>query len=256
MTNNAHEPAWLIAWRNLLALCTTRLFLLDLDGTVWDDLLVILNEAFGPIDASTGEKKWKQYDRAFKVLNTMTNGAHLEAEYRDLFTEKTLAEIHAWLKANHRLIPGIKAFLRLLAENKITAIAITNGGIEIAGEMLKHHGLEMPVMSNSLVFEGGKFVRMDFLHDENVGIDKGRLVVAAREFGYEIVGCAGDSKGDITLAEETARAGGIIVAVGTHGLSAWLAENEGNGLITSHNWLSVSDYADASEAVTSRFQAG
>jgi len=244
------DSVWREAWRNVLAGCSGKVFFFDLDGTVWDDILVVLNEVFGPVDDTTGEKKWKQYDRAFKVLNTMTNGAHLEAEYRDLLTKKTIGELIAWLKANHRLVPGIKDFLKLLADNDITAVAISNGAYEIADEMLHHHDIVMPRVCNSLVMEDGRFTRLAFFHDEHEGIRKGDLVDMAVELGYEVVGCAGDSKGDVGLYTQTVKAGGIVIAVNNHGLSTYLAENADK--FDVNNWLSVSDYADAIGAIRSR----
>ena len=82
-------------WTEILAQCSTDIFLLDLDGTIWGDILVVLNEQFGPVDPD-GEKRWKKHDRAFKIEGTMTNGEHLEAEYRDLLEAKTVDEMVAW----------------------------------------------------------------------------------------------------------------------------------------------------------------
>jgi 2-hydroxy-3-keto-5-methylthiopentenyl-1-phosphate phosphatase len=234
------------AWRQILAGCQTDLALLDLDGTVWDDLLVVLNEEFGPVEG--GEKKWKQYDRAFKVLCTMTNGAHLEAEYRDLLTAKGLEDIIAWLKINHKLVAGVKEFLAFLRSNNVTPVAISNGAYEIADAMLAHHGVTMPRVCNSLVFEDGKFVRMDFFHNEHDGIRKGDLVKAAVEAGHRIVCCGGDSKGDISLVEETVKAGGLAIAVGNHGLSAWCEQN----LPNPDTYVCITDYAEAMQAVQQR----
>ncbi len=245
--------AWQDAWREKLARCHKRLWLKDLDGTCWGDILVVLNEAFGPLD-ETGEKRWKRYDRAFKIEGTMTNGAHLEAEYRDLLAAKSLSELIAWLKDNHRLVPGIKEFMARLAANQISPVCISNGACEIAHEMMSYHGIEMPGVCNSLLFtEAGEFDRMDFFHDEHVGIDKGELVKLAVELGYEVVGCSGDSKGDISLVTETARVDGITLSIGTHGLTDWIRTNEGI-LVPKHTWFGVSDYTEALEveAVTSR----
>jgi 2-hydroxy-3-keto-5-methylthiopentenyl-1-phosphate phosphatase len=244
------ESVWLPIWVDLLANCKKRIFLFDLDGTVWDDILVVLNEIFGPVDAA-GEKIWKQYDRAFKVLGTMTNGAHLEAEYRDLLTEKTLAQLTDWLKANHRLVPGIREFLKLLADNDITAVAVSNGAYQIADVMLAHHGIEMPRVCNSLIMEDGKFVALDFFHDEHEGIRKGDLALKAAELGYEVVGCAGDSKGDLSLATDTAKLGGLVIAVNKNGLSDWCSANE-DKVGGPNGWIGVLDYADAIPVLTAR----
>jgi 2-hydroxy-3-keto-5-methylthiopentenyl-1-phosphate phosphatase len=247
---NKSETIWMPIWVELLSKCKKRVFLFDLDGTVWDDLLVVLNEAFGPVDAN-GEKVWKQYDRAFKVLGTMTNGAHLEAEYRDLLTEKTLGEIHDWLKVNHRLVPGIKEFLKLLADNDTTAIAVSNGAYQIADLMLAHHDVVMPRVCNSLVMDEGKFVALDFFHDEHEGIRKGDLATKAAELGHIVVGCAGDSKGDLSLAVDTAKLGGIVLAVNNNGLSAWCEANE-DQVGGPNGWLHVMDYVDAIPVVANR----
>src|SRR5690606_16022520 len=134
------------AWLNMLAGCSTDLFLLDLDGTVWGDILVVLNEQFGPVDPD-GEKRWKKHDRAFKVDGTMTNGAHLEAEYRDLLEAKTIDEMITWLKENLQLIPGVKDFLAFLRSMGVTPVAVSNGSLQIAVPMLKFHGVEMPIIA-------------------------------------------------------------------------------------------------------------
>lgn len=247
---NKNETVWLPVWTELLAGCSNRLFFFDLDGTVWDDILVVLNEAFGPVDGD-GNKVWKQYDRAFKVLGTMTNGAHLEAEYRDLLTEKTLAELVDWLKVNHRLVPGIKQFLKMLADNNVTAVAVSNGAYQIADEMLAFHGVQMPRVCNSLVMDEGKFVALDFFHDEHEGIRKGDLVAMAAKLGYEVIGSAGDSKGDLSLSTDTAKLGGIVLAVNNNGLSDWCTANE--ELVGGPNgWMHVLDYTDAIPVVAAR----
>jgi 2-hydroxy-3-keto-5-methylthiopentenyl-1-phosphate phosphatase len=246
------ERAWKHAWRRVLQLCATkRIFAFDLDGTIWQDILVVLNEAFGPVDQATGEKKWREYDRAFKILGTMSNGAHLEAEYRDLLTEKSLGELTDWLKANHELVPGVRDFLKLLSDNGITPVAISNGAFQIAEAMLDHHDLIMPSICNALVMENDEFFGLDFVHDEHDGIRKGDLIKEAARLGYKVVGCAGDSKGDIGLATETARLGGLVIAVGNHGLSDWLAANQGD-VIKAGDWIGVSDFADAISAMKSR----
>ncbi|MBX9696311.1 MAG: haloacid dehalogenase-like hydrolase [Cyanobacteria bacterium] len=248
--NSNGNGAWQKTWRSLLTGCTKRLFLFDLDGTVWDDILVILNDEFGPVDEA-GVKRWKSYDRAFKIENTMTNGAHLSAEYRDLLNAKSLEELGVWLRANHKLIAGIKPFLSLLDSFGVTAVAVSNGSHEIADPMLEYHGIKMPRVCNRLVFDGKNFVRMEFFHDEIDGIRKGDLVKLAHEDGFEIVGCAGDSKGDVSMAQETARVGGLILAVGQGGLDRWCMENEGK-LVSPGSWLDVSDYSAATAVVQAR----
>lgn len=244
------QKTWQARWNDVLAGCTGKLFLFDLDGTLWDDILVILNEEFGPLDAA-GEKLWKTYDRAFKIDGTMSNGAHLEAEYRDLMSAKSLGDLIGWLKTNHRLIPGGHSFLELLRSLGVTPVAVSNGSHEIADVMLTYHGLEMPRVCNRLVFDGDVFSRMEFFHDEHDGIRKGDLVKLSVESGYEVVGCAGDSKGDVGLARETAAVGGLILAVGDGGLDRWCAENEGK-LFDSTGWLNINDYAEATSAVQAR----
>lgn len=245
------EPAWKTSWRQVLAGCHSSLFLLDLDGTIWGDILVVLNEQFGPVDAD-GVKVWKRYDRAFKVDGTMTNGAHLEAEYRDLLEAKTLNELIDWLKANHLLIPGVKDFLKTLAASGVSPVAISNGSRQIAEPMLVHHGVQMPLVANSLKFaDDGSFARLEFVHNEDDGVRKGDLVTAAAELGYRIIGCAGDSKGDICMAEATAKAGGLVLACGPGGLSDWCRTNEGK-LVGSNDWLEFEDYGSVAHALQAR----
>jgi hypothetical protein len=73
----------------------------------------------------------------------------------------------------------------------------------------------------------------------------------AAELGYTVIGCAGDSKGDISLSTDTAKVGGLVLAVNKNGLSAWCSENE-DKVGGASGWLGVSDYADAISAIKSR----
>ena len=93
---NSTTYNWEAAWRLKLAGLPRKIWATDLDGTVWGDILVFLNEAFGPVDQATSQKKWLQYDHAYKVAGTMTNGQHLVAEYRDLLAAKSLPELIEW----------------------------------------------------------------------------------------------------------------------------------------------------------------
>lgn len=238
-------------WADLLSGCDTAVYLLDLDGTVWGDILVVLNEEFGPVDPD-GEKRWKKHDRAFKIDGTMTNGEHLEAEYRDLLAEHTLDELVAWLKVNHKLIPGVKRFLSFLRSMNVTPVAVSNGSIQIARPMLEHHGIEMPLVANSLRFSSdGVFEAMEFVHNEDDGVRKGDLARIAAELGHRVVGCAGDSKGDICLAEATAQLGGLVLACGSGGLTTWCLENEGK-VVRADGWLEFNNYDQVMHAVQSR----
>jgi len=237
-------------WQAVLDQCEELILPIDLDGTAWGDLLVVMNEAFGPVDEA-GEKLWKRYDRAFKIDGTMTNGAHLEAEYRDLLGAKKLPEIITWLKANHRLVPGFRAFMDMMKSRGVTVLAISNGAYSFADEMLAHHDIVMPRVCNSLVMEGDAFQRLDFFHNEHDGIRKGDLVTIAAERGHRVIGCAGDSKGDLTLATATAKLGGLVLAVGDHGLAAWCKANESE-VGGPEGWLHIHDYADAMAAFDSR----
>lgn len=217
---NTNTFDWEAAWRKTLAGMPAKIWCTDLDDTVWGDVLVHLNEAFGPIDTSTGLKQWRKYDHAYKVAGTMTNGQHLVAEYRDLLAVKTLPELVAWAKSNIPLIPGAPEFVSMLGSCGVGIVAISNGARQIAEPKLAHHGLPIPLMSNW--FEGDE---LKFVHDEHVGIDKGLLVEKAIEWGYEVVGFSGDAKGDIKGAEATARHGGLVIAQGNHGLAQWCASH-------------------------------
>ncbi len=234
---STHRDVWHAHWRDTLKGCRKRLFLFDLDGTVWDDLLVILNQEFGPVEPD-GTKRWLKYDAAFKKHGTMSNGAHLEAEYRDLLEAKPLAELITWLRANHKLVPGITPFLQFLMDENISPVAVSNGAVQIADAMLLHHNIVMPRVCNSLRLEGDRFTGLDFFHDEVDGINKGELVKAAVELGHEVIGCAGDSKGDISLARETASAGGLVVAV-DEGLIDWCRENDPTFSGNGQWWLDI-----------------
>lgn len=248
-TSNTPE----VIWQNKLSGCTHRLFAFDLDGTAWlPDILVGLNEEFGPIDQATGKKKWLEYDHAYKVAHTMTNGAHLLAEYQDLFAVKSLDEILTWLKANLKLVPNFRQFCAFLRANGITPVAISNGAGQIAEPMLKFLDIEMPVVTNTLVFNGdGTVARLDCLHNEHDAIRKGDLIEHAVQLGYEIVGCAGDSKGDFAMAEATVKHGGIVIAVGNGGLTQWCQEREGKQL-SYEGWIQLDDYASAMHKMQQR----
>jgi phosphoserine phosphatase len=240
-------------WRNLLKGCTNRIFAFDLDATLWlPDILVGLNEAFGPTDLLTGKKRWLMYDRAYKVTRTMTNGQHLLHEYKDLFELKTLDELIAWLKENLHLVPNAREFMNFLRRQRITPVAITNGAGQIASVMQKHLNVEMPTISNSLVFDDeGKMTGVSWFHNEDDGVRKGDLIELAAQWGFEIVGCAGDSKGDFGMAEATAKHGGLIIAVGFGGLTDWCFENEGQ-ILKPTGWIRLDNYADALSAMQQR----
>lgn len=231
-------------WQRTLAGCTRRIFAFDLDATVWlPDILVGLNEQFGPIDPATSKKKWLQYDHAYKVAHTMTNGAHLLAEYQDLFAASTMDEILAWLKSNLKLVKNVHEFMQLLRSCGITPVGISNGASQIATPMQKHLGVEMPTVTNTLVFNtDGTVARLDCLHNEHDAIRKGDLIDLAVELGYEVVGCAGDSKGDFTMAEATRKRGGFIIAVGDGGLTQWCKDHK---QLEADQWVQLDDYATA-----------
>jgi phosphoglycolate phosphatase-like HAD superfamily hydrolase len=214
---------------------------IDFDDTAWDDILVRLNEEFGPIDKTSGDKRWKLYDAAFKrggahidgSFRTMTNGEHLIAEYADLLRERPLSELITWSKANIKLIPGFKAFIEGVRSRGIGVVGISNGARQIADELVRYHGLSIPFISNW--FEGDT---LTFVHGEDIGVDKAALVSLAESWGYRIVACAGDSKGDIGLAQATRDAGGLVIARGHNGgLSDWCETN-----VPGYQWIVVEDY--------------
>lgn len=260
------EGNWEQAWRNILASVSrrgiNRLHLTDFDGTKYEDILVQTNEALGPVDPSTGEKRWRVYDRAFKdpkgalilpdtVIPTratvkgdrifMSNGAHLDAEYRDLFAvmrelhpgEDPIPHLAAWVCANVGLIAGAASFIKSLTSLGIASIGITNGAWQIAEAILTHNKLDVPFMGN--YFEGDEF---KCVNGEDVGVDKARLVEIAHEAGFQIVSCAGDSKGDIGLCTATAKLGGLVIVRGTEGgLATWAGKN-----LRDNQWILVEDY--------------
>jgi len=258
---------WEQAWRDVLHTVSSRgihrLHLTDFDGTKYDDILVRTNEAIGPCDPISGAKLWTMYDRAFKdpqgalidpTSTTlpkrssikgdrmfMTNGAHLEAEYRDLFDvmrklhpqDEPLAKLAEWICANVGLIEGAVKFVDDLDSLGIATLGITNGAWQIAERLLAHHGMNIPFMGN--YFEGEEF---KCVHGEDVGVDKARLVEIAHESGFEIVSCAGDSKGDIGLCSATAKLGGLVIVRGSEGgLEKWAMEH-----LNFNQWLMVESY--------------
>ncbi|MBI1272359.1 hypothetical protein GC174_18190 [bacterium] len=157
----------------------------------------------------------------------------------------------AWLKENHHLIAGAADFIAMLQDHGITPVAITNGAKEIAGPMLVHHGLNMPFVSNWLNFDGpsGAFSGMGFLHNAEDAIRKGDLVRLAHSEGYVIVGCAGDSRGDICLSEATAALNGIVLASGAGGgLSVWCAQqSHPEGILVADQCLTCLTFSDFNE---------
>ena len=259
---------WEQCWRDTLnairANGITKLHLTDFDGTKYDDVLVQANEALGPIDPVTGGKRWRIYDGAFKnpdgikVPNGMvlpdratlrgdrmymSNGGHLDAEYRDLMAAMRnlhpdadpLEKLIEWVCANIPFIPGAASFVDNLEQLGIATVGITNGAYQIAEALLVHNGLDIPFMGN--YFHNGGF---RCVHGDDVGVDKARLVEIAHDMGFQIVSCAGDSKGDIGLSTATAKVGGLVIVRGSEGgLASWATHN-----LQENQWVLVEDYVD------------
>jgi phosphoserine phosphatase len=268
---------WEQCWRDTLTTIGARginkLHLTDFDGTKYEDVLVQANEALGPVDPVTGGKRWRIYDAAFKNADGvrvpnglvlpdrailrgdrmyMSNGAHLDAEYRDLMA--AMRKLHAdadpleklieWVCANIPLIPGAASFVDSLTQNGIASVGITNGAYQIAEALLVHNGLDVPFMGN--YFQDGGF---RCVHGDDVGVDKARLVEIAHEMGFRVVSCAGDSKGDIGLSTATAKVGGLVIVRGSEGgLAAWAREN-----LQDNQWVLVEDYV-GNEALSAVLQ--
>lgn len=231
-------------WRTMLGgLPFKKIFAFDLDGTVLEpDTLVGLNEAFGP-HAEDGAKRWLEYDRAFKVHGTMTNAEHLQAEYRDLFEVTTLDIMLQWLKNNIRLVAGSKPFLDFLASQEVAAVGISNGVEQIGPVLLNLLDIPMPVACHKLVLDDKQaLVNIDWYHDARDGIRKGELISLAEEWGYEIVGCAGDGKGDIDMARATAERGGLILARENTDLARWCQAAAMSQ--TGGSWVTYDDFRD------------
>ena len=269
---------WESCWRTILGALSQRgirrLHLTDFDGTKYEDILVQANEALGPIDPVTGGKRWRIYDAAFKNADGiivpngmvipdratirgdkmyMSNGAHLDAEYRDLMAAMRslhpdadpIEKLCQWVCANVGLIPGATAFVDSLTRLDIATVGITNGAWQIAEALLAHHGLDIPFLGN--YFHDGGF---RCVHGDDIGVDKARLVDIAAESGFQVVSCAGDSKGDIGLCKATVKAGGLVIVRGTEGgLAAWASEN-----LKDNQWVLVEDYVgtEALSAVQQR----
>jgi 2-hydroxy-3-keto-5-methylthiopentenyl-1-phosphate phosphatase len=98
--------------------------------------------------------------------------------------------------------------------------------------MIDHHKLPMRLMAN---WFQGRTLR--FVHDENVGIDKGKLVQEAVAQGVQVVGFIGDGKGDIEGARVTARLGGLVLARANRDLAAWCEKN-----LMPEQWKSYEDF--------------
>lgn len=232
------NDCWMKQWNKVLQGASTKLFFFDFDGTIWDDILVVLNEQFGPINEATGKKLWLEYDHAFKVAQTMTNGAHLSAEYADLLVHHTVDELISWLTVNHKLIPGVHEFMRQLKSMNVTPVGITNGAGVIASAMLAHHGIDMRFVSNELVFNEST-ASLQFFHNENDGIDKGLLVRQANVLGHQVMGFAGDSRGDIKGAQAANELGGLVLAYAGCGLADYCRDN-----FACDRWISYTDFQE------------
>jgi hypothetical protein len=273
---------WEQCWRETLnairASGINKLHLTDFDGTKYDDVLVQANEVHGPIDPVTGGKRWRIYDGAFKNADGvkvpngmvlpdratlrgdrmyMSNGAHLDAEYRDLMAAMrklhpdadSLEKLIEWVCANIPLIPGAASFVDSLTQLGIASVGITNGAYQIAEALLVHNGLDIPFMGN--YFHNGSF---RCVHGDDVGVDKARLVEIAHEMGFHVVSCAGDSKGDIGLSTATAKVGGLVIVRGSEGgLASWATQN-----LKDNQWVLVEDYVgkEALHAVQQRIAEG
>ncbi len=250
MPNN-EVPAWKSGLQRTLADQTKRLFLFDLDGTAWGDILSVLSEQFGSVDPD-GVKRWRKIEHAYKVAGTMTNGDHLEALFRDLFERHSKEDLLAWLEKHHRLLKNFQRFLAMLKMFNVSPVAFSNGASEFASSMLAHHKIAMPVIANSLAFDkAGKFTGMNFVHDRDEGVRKGVLVQAVREMGYRVIGCAGDSKGDVDMAEETLKGqDGVVIAFGDGILADWCKTNASD----QTRWLKITDWTRAESFVSTRLQ--
>lgn len=245
-------PAWQGDWQHILASSYKRIFTFDLDGTIWDDILSVLSEQFGSTDPD-GVKRWRRIEHAYKVAGTMSNCDHLEALFADIFERHTLEELLEWLEKHHRLMPNIKRFLKMLEMFNVSPVGISNGASQIASSMLAHHGIAMPVIANSLVFaKDGKFTGMNFVHDRDEGIRKGVMIQAARAMNYRIIGCAGDSKGDVDMADETLKASDTVVISYDKGiLNDWCKARPAD----ANRCLNITDWARAESFVSKRLQA-
>jgi 2-hydroxy-3-keto-5-methylthiopentenyl-1-phosphate phosphatase len=234
-------------WRQVLDGCQHELvFFLDLDGTVWlPDILVGLNETFGPLDEH-GQKVWKLWDRLYKVEHQISNREHLLREYRDVFGEVPLAQIIEWTRTHVHLRDGFMHFLSVLQKAGVSPVAISNGARQIGSPLLTHLGIDMPAIFNELVLDAtDAFLGFQCLHGED-GIKKGDLVDQAAALGYCIVGCAGDSFGDIGMVESTLKHGGIALAC--ESLAGWCWScNHLQGACTP-----FSDFREALAAVSER----
>src|SRR6202022_4585665 len=107
-------------------------------------------------------------------------------------------------------VPGTQEFISFLSQYGILPFGVTNGSVQVAQRMLDHHGLTMPFVGNSLNLSG-EVITLDCFHDRYEGVRKGDLVVEAQALDRKVVLCCGDSKGDYSLARETARCGGLVL---------------------------------------------
>jgi hypothetical protein len=224
---NCH--GWEQTWRQVLAQsASSEIVLLDLDTTIFDpDAIQEGVMHCGEVDSATGKKVWVLMDEDFKRQgSTILMGDLLE---HGLCREVLRHWGHwddylEWLKLRHFLVPGFRDLLFLFHSYGVQPIGITNGAYQLASSLLQHHDVEFPIAANWLCLEGGS-AHMHFFHGRRVGIDKGLLAAAARRWGYTVLGCGGDSKGDITLAAETAAQDGFVLARRGLGLAKWCDDN-------------------------------
>ncbi len=197
-------------------------------------------QQFGSFIPGTNIRRWEQMDEDYKKPNTTVKmGDLIEFALQECIAGAgSLDAFVDWLKQRHCLIPGVPELMSFLAENGILPFGATNGSMQIAARLLAHHHVVMPFVGNSLNLSG-PVPTLDCYHDREEGVRKGLLVAEAEDLGKKVVLCCGDSKGDISMARETARRGGLVLARKGMGLADFCRRN-----VFADQWTEFDDYRD------------
>lgn len=227
---------------DILAQYTQRfLCLTDFDLTIYTpDIGQVGIAQFGSNLPGTQKRRWEAMDDAYKLPGTTIKmGDLIEFALQECIAGAgSLDAFVEWLKTRHSLIPGVPELMRFLGEYGILPFGATNGSVQIAARMLEHHHIVMPFVGNSLNLSGG-VPTLDCFHNREEGVRKGDLVIEAEPLGKKVVLCCGDSKGDISMAYETARRGGLVLARTGLGLADFLRKN-----VPSSQWAEYDDFRD------------
>lgn len=225
-----------------------KLFFLDLDGTVWTDIIHLLCEVFG-LKEDLRQLEERLSARQINVCRYLTDVFRMILSVKKT-ARRSRRAVNDCLRKEHKLLPGIREFIGMLESEGVTPVGVSNGVNPLALEMFTMHDIEFGFAANALELESdGSVSRVRCFHDEERGVNKPALVRQAAEWGCQVVGCAGD-EWDIGMAEATLEHRAMVLAVGDGQLSRWCRQNEGKAL-APELWRFVDDYRMVLPAVQS-----